>query len=464
MKFNQLLSTAKVKKEYLIITLPIPFVLNFLYNYIQNDFSVPHLKLTNILYAFFAFCFLCSIGQLISHSLGLNSISFSIVIYLISFFAIDYTYLIFQYDETSFSLMFYVTNILWLLLLSRFFKKKYLIYCFNILFTFIILKVLNSTIGEKLFTPIETRGDVEYFWFPMTKILYDNNLEYALINNIVPGYGLMINHVHAVLFKLTISDPTFEFVSAVPNIFLFVSILFILETRFSYLIKTVCSIMLLTIVVNSYWLSYLLINSLMGEGVISLFFPIIIYNLLKHKISKYSYIDILVFIIIGFFYLSKPFASFIFLLIIVIFSYRHKNMRLLILGFLGFLINYLIYKFVITNSYSNNYFNKTELMDFDILNFRNIIDIFLNLIQLDRVMSLFLFILLTLIFINYLFKNYIDDSIYIFFIIFINILLVALLYVSFWQDRELESAYRYIFSIFNMYILGLGFELKKLNS
>ena len=222
--------------------------------------------------------------------------------------------------------------------------------------------------------------------------------------------------------------------------------------------------MLLTIVVNSYWLSYLLINSLMGEGVISLFFPIIIYNLLKHKISKYSYIDILVFIIIGFFYLSKPFASFIFLLIIVIFSYRHKNMRLLILGFLGFLINYLIYKFVITNSYSNNYFNKTELMDFDILNFRNIIDIFLNLIQLDRVMSLFLFILLTLIFINYLFKNYIDDSIYIFFIIFINILLVALLYVSFWQDRELESAYRYIFSIFNMYILGLGFELKKLNS
>lgn len=139
-------------------------------------------------------------------------------------------------------------------------------------------------------------------------------------------------------------------------------------------------------------------------------------------------------------------------------------MRLLILGFLGFLINYLIYKFVITNSYSNNYFNKTELMDFDILNFRNIIDIFLNLIQLDRVMSLFLFILLTLIFINYLFKNYIDDSIYIFFIIFINILLVALLYVSFWQDRELESAYRYIFSIFNMYILGLGFELKKLNS
>ena len=72
--------------------------------------------------------------------------------------------------------MFYVTNILWLLLLSRFFKKKYLIYCLNILFTFIILKVLNSTIGEKLFTPIETRGDVEYFWFPMTQILYDNNL------------------------------------------------------------------------------------------------------------------------------------------------------------------------------------------------------------------------------------------------------------------------------------------------
>ena len=61
------------------------------------------------------------------------------------------------------------------------------------------LSVGASTIEEissaiKLLKNIAKNGDVEYFWFPMTKMIYENNLNYALLNNIEPGYGLLINN------------------------------------------------------------------------------------------------------------------------------------------------------------------------------------------------------------------------------------------------------------------------------
>tara|TARA_A100001015_G_scaffold316619_1_gene431424 strand:+ start:70 stop:270 length:201 start_codon:yes stop_codon:yes gene_type:complete len=49
-------------------------------------------------------------------------------------------------------------------------------------------------------------------------------------------------------------------------------------------------------------------------------------------------------------------------------------------------------------------------------------------------------------------------------LLILNLGLVFLLYITIWQDRELESAYRYIFSAFNLYIIYFGIMREKLNS
>ncbi|GIR04104.1 MAG: hypothetical protein CM15mP14_3220 [Rhodospirillaceae bacterium] len=36
----------------------------------------------------------------------------------------------------------------------------------------------------------------------MSKLIYENDLFYALENNIITGYGLLINYIHALNFKI----------------------------------------------------------------------------------------------------------------------------------------------------------------------------------------------------------------------------------------------------------------------
>ena len=47
----------------------------------------------------------------------------------------------------------------------------------------------------------------------MSKMIYENSLFYSLENNIISGYGLLINYIHAVNFKL-IFDFTSKFTCA----------------------------------------------------------------------------------------------------------------------------------------------------------------------------------------------------------------------------------------------------------
>ena len=76
-------------------------------------------------------------------------------------------------------------------------------------FTYIGIILIKDFFGNELLKNIAKNGDVEYFWFPMTKMIYENNLNYALLNNIEPGYGLLINNTYAVLTKLSINNFNF---------------------------------------------------------------------------------------------------------------------------------------------------------------------------------------------------------------------------------------------------------------
>ena len=76
--------------EYFIILI---FLGNFIFNLTKNQYSIPHFDLENLIFSLFIFLTLFFLGKSISITLNLGSISFSISIYLISFLAINFSFL-----------------------------------------------------------------------------------------------------------------------------------------------------------------------------------------------------------------------------------------------------------------------------------------------------------------------------------------------------------------------------------
>ena len=115
------------------------------------------------------------------------------------------------------------------------------------------------------------------------------------------------------------------------------------------------------------------------------------------------------------------------------------------------LLNYINYYFLISQNAQDGYLNSSEISgigNFTNLNFKNINLIFKDFYQLDKVITLLLFILFILsLFKLWRFRYFTNSS----FVILINILFVFYLYISIWQDKELESAYRYILSFLNLF-------------
>ena len=163
----------------------------------------------------------------------------------------------------------------------------------------------------------------------------------------------------------------------------------------------------------------------------------------------------------GFLYFLKPFASYLIIIFIVIFFTFKKDFSSIVIGLIGLLFNYLNYNFLILQNAKDGYLNPSEISgigNFTNLNFKNINFILKNFYQLDKVITLFMFILLILSLLNlWRFKYFTNSS----FVILINIFFVFYLYVSIWQDKELESAYRYILSFLNLFFFLYIDQVKK---
>ncbi len=445
--------------EYFIILI---FLGNFIFNLTKNQYSIPHFDLENLIFSLFIFLTLFFLGKSISITLNLGSISFSISIYLISFFAINFSFLFLNEIISDFNIFFLSTNILWvsLILISK--SRRAILNLAYAVSSYIFLILIKEYVFTNLFKKIISGGDVEYFWFPMTKSIHDFGLFYSLQNNIEPGYGLLINYVHASLTKLVFIESSFQFSQSIPNTFIFLFLLFLLEQNFSKETKLTVSVLFISIICNSPWLSYLFVNSLMGESIVNLLFPIVILSVdninLKLPIKKY-----VVYFLIGNLFLSKQFVSILILLFILSKSLRKKDSSILFFGFFAVIINNLNYNLILNQSTANNYLNSTELSQINTLrglNIENIYQILRNLFLLDKVSSLFLLITLLFVIANIIKTKKIVE-LEILLIIAINFFLVFALYSSIWQDRELESGYRYIFSFYNLYLIYFGINLDK---
>ena len=448
--------------------IPIPFLFNFIFNFIKNDFMIPFISLNNMFFSFISFIFIYSFCSMISQSLDIESKSLSIGIFYISFFILNFTTLLFDKFFFNFNDYFNITIIFWIIYILRRFKHLSKLYLFLTGLSYLLIYFFKDLVIENKFIQSELSSDTSFFWTPMSKIIYENDLFFALENNIIPGYGLLINHIHAVNYKLFINESIYIFYPATSNIFLFFGILFIYELNVSKAIKFNALIIYVTILLNSDWLSYLFFNSTMGEGVTGFLFSVFFINLIKSKITPdnnfQSSTKLILIFFSGFIYFSKPFVSYLILMTIVLLFFKFRSFNILIFGFFGFLMNIFNFKFVLSNTNLDGYINSINIFNFEIyknLNLNNINLILENFYSLDKVITLFFLVLYFLIFYNLIYLKYFSSSTLLF---FVNVFLVFALYISFWKNVELGSAYRYIVSIFNLYFFIYSEELDKLQS
>jgi hypothetical protein len=462
----------KIKKviNYII---PIPFLLNFLLNLLDSQLTINHLNKNSFIISFICFIFLINIGKLISFSLNIKNVSLCIAIFFMSFFVFNFATLFFDKTYLKFNNYFFIVSFLWAIFFLYNYKN---IKVYNFLISIIslsIVHIFNNNTQSLQLGYKELSTDTNYFWTPMSKLIYENDLFYALENNIIPGYGLLVNYIHALNFKIFFNYEYFSYIPVTSNIFFFLGLYFIYELRFEMHIKLSTLLIYISILLNSDWLSYLFFNSTMGEVVVNFLFPIFFLaifsskRLLKEAPSQR--IKFLLVFISGFLYFLKPFASYLIIISIVIFFTFKKDILSIAIGLIGLLLNYINYYFLISQNAQDGYLNSSEISgigNFTNLNFKNINLIYKDFYQLDKVITLLIFILFILSLLNlWRFRYFTNSS----FVILINILFVFYLYISIWQDKELESAYRYILSFLNLFFflyidqINKALGLKKIN-
>tara|TARA_B100000886_G_scaffold70307_1_gene44617 strand:+ start:3171 stop:4199 length:1029 start_codon:yes stop_codon:yes gene_type:complete len=312
---------------------------------------------------------------------------------------------------------------------------------------------------------VELNTDVTVQWFPLAKIIYENNYFFALENNLIEGQSLFLSYIQSLINFINFQTKEFLFFNLNSNIFILFGILLIFDLQIEYKNKIFSSLVLIFLFLNNDWLYYLFVNSLMLEGLVSFFIAAYLVNFDRFKESNGSLSNIY-FLFFGTMALTKQFVSLTFLLFCFIGLVIYKNKTNYFVALIPFGLKS-FYQFIyFRKSHYATYTNDLDYVDliFDIILFRdlNLNNIFLivKTFWTDKPTSLiFVYFFLFLIF--NLFKTRNVNQIYLSKNLFIvsNIFFVFILYISYWQNIELESSYRYILNMFNLVYLGLISDL-----
>jgi hypothetical protein len=300
----------------------------------------------------------------------------------------------------------------------------------------------------------------------MTLEIYNTDLFISLKNNIIPGYSLLINYIYAEIYFIFLGNNT-AYTQIVPNIFLFLNLLIFSEVKISTTSRINIIIFYVAILLNSDWLSFLFFNSLMGEVVVNYFFSVFLVNAyLNERVINNK----MFFIFLGFLYFLKPFSSILFLIIPIYYMIKYKTYIYLLLSFIGVILSSIYNQIILnTNEFKSAIQNENTYLNIFIENvdklsefkLSNILLILTQEVLIDKVLSLFIFLyVLSKIFIVTDIKRINLMN----FILIFNTFLVFYLYATVWQNIELGSAYRYIFSFVNIFFIDFAINMdKKIN-
>ena len=407
------------------------------------------------------------ISNTINNSFKVGGRAISLVMFFTSYFTIDSIFLFISKNLTFKSLIIYI-SVIWIMLLI--YKSESIVNILKIFFSYLIWRLFNNNFFDDISNNTnysELNTDVPEQWFDIARMIYENNYYFALENNLIEGQGLLPSYIQAFLLEVGFNVERFQFIQITSFLFLSFSILLIADLNISKKEKIIFSLLFISLILNNNWLEYLLVNSLMIEGIVSFFISVYLFNY-SRMLKNVNTISFLFFLTFGALVLTKNFVSLISLVIIILSVFLLRKNIYIILSTVIYLLN-LIYQRIYFSELQNfAYTSEIDFKDliFDFiylrdLDFSNIVNI-INQFLIDKPTSyIVLVFLIANIFGIFVQKsNTTEDNIILFFII-INYILVNLLYISYWRNVEYESSYRYIISCFHLIYLSLIIQLSK---
>ena len=169
----------------------------------------------------------------------------------------------------------------------------------------------------------------------------------------------------------------------------------------------------------------------------------------------------------GLLYLSKQFFSILAISLIIIFTFKKSTRKYAFLGYFGIFLKEIRQLFFFRDIEKDYHLKEVDLVDtfFDLLFLRdlkinNIATIFKNLSVDIPILILFVYLLL-LTFVYFWFFRFRDEKIIISAAtIYLNFLLIFILYITIWRTMELETPIRYML---NLLPIILCFEFKTID-
>ena len=450
-------------KSNLLIIFTLPVIINTLLNILETA----NLEIFNeINFAKFGSfilgtLFFVYLSSFLNNQYLLGGKSIGLVLFLTSYFIFD-TVLLFISKSLNFKFTFMIVSLLWCVLII--YKTKSFVEITKVLLLFFVYRIFNYLFFSEIANNSnyqELNTDVPAQWFGIASMIFEKNYFYALENNLIEGQGLLPSYIQALMLEIGFSLEKFQFIQINSYLFLTFTVLLISDLKISKKNKTASSIFFIALMINNNWLEYLMLNSLMLEGIVSFLISVYLYNFIE-MYKRNNIKSFLFFVSFGGMVLTKNFVSIISLMLIISSVFMLRKNVFLVGSFViyGFYLFYQkIYFSQLQNvaytseiDFKDLFLDFIYLRDLDFTNIRNIIEQFLIDKPTTYVVLGFL-VLNTISLFKYKFNLQTDELLFIF--ILLNYILVNLLYISYWRNVEFESSYRYLVSCFHLIFLSL---------
>jgi hypothetical protein len=199
----------------------------------------------------------------------------------------------------------------------------------------------------------------------------------------------------------------------------------------------------------------------MSEGLVSLLSAILIIAVCNN-LKNTKQLDYKIFFLLGIMYFSKQFNSSLVLIMTLLVFFIEGRKKVVMLGLSGFVLKELLFLFVFVEVSKDHHIIQMDVTDtiLDLLLFRdlqiqNILSIIQNL-WMDKPLSILFFIFyFSYVYSKIFTKRFEFKNDLIFILINLNIIFVFLIYISVWQNMELESPIRYFLSNLHLIIASV---------
>tara|TARA_Y100000590_G_scaffold38900_2_gene41703 strand:- start:3276 stop:4742 length:1467 start_codon:yes stop_codon:yes gene_type:complete len=437
--------------------------LNSVFNIIQkNRVEISsNINFFDLTIGILLFIFLYLIGSLVKEVLQFDSVSIGVTSYLFSFFITD-SLILFFYQKLTFSEILMLVNLLWLTFFI--FKLKNFKSILQIFLSLALLRSYFDIFISNLTINNNIRGDVEAIFFNQAKNIYEGSYFNSINNYIFEGYPQFLSYIQSIFLGLSTNISEYNFYSFTSHIVFYLSILFFVELKISKFHKFFLITLFSLLLLNSSFLKFLFTTSLMSEGLVSLFTAITVVSVLNN-LSSGENVDYKLFLLLGLMYFSKQFNSSLVLILIILLYFISDRKKAVLLGFSGIALKELLHLFVFTEVNRDHHISQIDIGDtvLDLLLFRDLkvenIFLILKNLWIDKPMVILFFIFyFSYIYSKIFVKKFELQTDLIFILINLNIIFVFLIYISVWQNMELESPIRYFLN--NLHLLMLSIFLK----